>query len=51
MRKKIDALQHDPSDRIPAGGFLTTSHDLIYFAIETFIGGLVKPATFKKLHI
>ena len=45
----LNAEQHDPSDRIPAGGFLTTSQDLVKFAISSYRGRLVSEKTFAEM--
>ena len=40
---------HDPSDRIPAGGFLTTPTDLAKFAIAVYDGKLISQKTFSEM--
>jgi len=40
---------HDPSDRIPAGGFLTTPEDLIKFAISSYNGKFITKKEFNKM--
>jgi serine beta-lactamase-like protein LACTB len=45
----INAHLHDPSDRIPAGGFLTTAHDLVRFAISVYSGKIIGTKTFARM--
>jgi len=40
---------HDPSDRVPAGGFLTTPEDLIRFAVGLTSGKLLPRKTFQQM--
>jgi serine beta-lactamase-like protein LACTB len=40
---------HDPSDRVPAGGFLTTPEDLINFVIALTNGKLVTRKAFEEM--
>ncbi len=45
----INARLHDPSDRVPAGGFLTTANDLVSFSISVYSGRIIREKSFMQM--